>query len=84
LPAVPVVLFSVPVLLAIGWDARDTDWGSWFVPITALVMVVDGIAAGVMAIVSLVKGERWVLLLAPLVVAAFCVFLVVGEVFIWE
>ena len=54
------------------------------VPITALVMLVAGIAAGVIAIVSLVKGERRVMLLAPLVIGALCAFLAVGEAFIWE
>ena len=84
LSAVSVVLFSMLALLGVVWDARDTDWGSWLVPITALVMLVAGIAAGVMAIVSLVKGERRALLLAPLLIGALCAFLVVGEAFIWE
>lgn len=62
-----------------------SDWGTGFAVITMLVGLVAAVAASVMAIVSLVKGERWTLLLVPLCAfPALLVFLIVGEAFWWE
>ena len=56
---------------------------SFIVAAALAVMVVAGvataIAAGVLAVTAAVKGERSIVLLAPLLVGAFWVMFVLGE-----
>ena len=83
LATVSVAVLGVLALLSV-WDVRDTDWGSWFVPIALACFFAAGIGAGAAAVVAIVKGERSGLLAVPVVVGALSAFVLVGEAFIWE
>ena len=81
--AVSVVLL-LGLVVASFWDVRDTGWGSWFVPVTALSALVAGIGAGAGAVAAMLRGERWVLLFLPTLLGIFSVLVLVGEAFVWE
>jgi hypothetical protein len=83
LSALSVVVIGL-VALASVWDARDTGWGGWLVPAAVILGLGAGIGGAGAAIAALVKGERRLLLAAPILVGAFCAFVLLGELFIWE
>jgi hypothetical protein len=83
LSAVSVVVIALVALLSV-WDVRDTDWGAWLVPAAVISGLGAGIGGAGTAIASLLKGERWLLLAAPILVGAFCTFVLLGELLVWE
>jgi hypothetical protein len=83
LSAVSVALIGLVALLSV-WDARDTDWGAWLVPAAVTLGLGAGIGGAGAAIASLLKGERRHLLALPILIGAFCAFVLLGELFIWE
>ena len=83
LSAVSVAVIGLVALLSV-WDVRDTDWGAWLVPTAVLLGLGAGIGGAGAAIASLLKGERWLLLALPILIGAFCAFVLLGELFIWE
>ena len=56
-----------------GWGARLA------LGVTGAAAVATALAAGVIAVIAIVKGERSLLLLAPLLFGAFWVIFVLGE-----
>ena len=78
-----VVVLTLLVVLS-AWDVRDSGWGSWFVPAAATFALAAVIVGGAVAAVSLLRGERSILLVLPIALAALCTFAVVGEAFLWE
>ena len=83
LSAASVVVIGLVALLSV-WDVRDTDWGAWLVPTAVILGLGAGIGGAGTAIASLVKGERWPLLALPILIGAFCTFVLLGELFVWE
>ena len=83
LSAVSAVVIGLVALLSV-WDVRDSDWGAWLVPIAVILGFGAGIGGAGAAITSLLKGERWLLLALPILIGAFCTFLLVGELLVWE
>ncbi len=74
--------------IVIGWAAGGDsfmDNNLWFSWTVLLLGLAAGIAACLMAIVAMLKGEVWALLWVPLCAfPALVVLVVVGEAFIWE
>ena len=83
LSAVSVAVIGLVALLSV-WDVRDTDWGAWLVPTAVILGLGAGIGGAGAAIASLLKGERWLPLALPILIGAFCAFVLMGELFIWE
>lgn len=83
LAAASAALMVALVVLSL-WDARDTGWGSWVVPITAVAAFAAGIGGGAAAIVALAGGERRKAFAFPGAVGLISVFAILGEIFIWE
>jgi hypothetical protein len=83
LSALSVVVIGLVLLLSV-WDVRDTDWGAWLVPTAVVLGLGAGIGGAGAGIASLLKGDRWLLLALPTLIGAFCTFLLLGELFVWE
>jgi hypothetical protein len=83
LSAVSVVVIGLVLLLSL-WEVRDTDWGAWLVGTLVTLGLGAGIGGAAAAIASLLKGERWLLLAVPILIGAFCAFVLLGELFWWE
>jgi hypothetical protein len=83
LSAVSAAVVGLVALLSV-WDARDTDWGAWLIPIAVVLGLGTGIGGAGAAVAALLKGERWTLLALPLLIGALCAFVLLGELFIWE
>jgi len=75
-------LIGLVALLSV-WDVRDTDWGGWLVPVAVILGLGAGIGGAGAAIGSL-RRERWLLLALPILIGAFCTFVLLGELFVWE
>ncbi len=75
-------VFALLVILGALAGVGITDWG-WgarlAVGISSLAGVATALAAGVIAAVAVVKGERSLVLLVPLLFGAFWVMFVLGE-----
>jgi hypothetical protein len=83
LTAASVVMIGLVALLSV-WDVRDTDWGEWLVPTAVILGLGAGIGGAAAAIASLLEGERRFLLTLPILIGAFCTFVLLGELFLWE
>jgi hypothetical protein len=83
LSAVSVVVIGLVALVSV-WDVRDTGWGAWLVPTAVILGLGAGIGGAAAAIASLLKGERRFLLTLPILIGAFCTFVLLGELFLWE
>jgi hypothetical protein len=71
----------LPILGVIGANViTDPGWGaSLALGLSGAVAVATALAAGVIAVIAIVKGERSLLLLGPLLFGAFWVMFVLGE-----
>ena len=71
----------LPILGVIGANViTDPGWGASLAPgLSGAVAVATALAAGAVAVVAVVKGERSILLLGPLLFGAFWVMFVLGE-----
>jgi hypothetical protein len=83
LSALAVLVIGLVALLSV-WDVRDTGWGEWLVPAVVILGLGAGIGGAGAGIASVLKGERWPLLALPILIGAFCTFVLVGELFVWE
>ena len=83
LSALSVVVIGLVALLSV-WDVRDTDWGGWLVPVAVILGLGAGIGGAGAAIASLLQRERRLLLALPILIGAFCTFVLLGELFVWE
>lgn len=75
------VVVLLPILGVIGATViTDPGWGaSLALGLSGAVAVTTALAAGVIAVIAIVKGERSLLLLGPLLFGAFWVMFVLGE-----
>ncbi len=75
------VVVLLPVLGAIaGFGTADWGWGVRLaLGLSGTAAVATALAAGVIAVIAIVKGERSLVLLVPLLFGAFWVIFVLGE-----
>ena len=79
-----VVLFSLFIGVGITADAARIPFSNpfrfWSILVTLISTVVSAVAAGVVALVAIFRrAERSILMLLPLLVAAFVLFWTIGE-----
>jgi hypothetical protein len=65
--------------LVTGRDLVDTN--HWFVSVLVPLWLGFGIAGGVTSVVAMVKGERWRVLIVPLVSGVLCALVLAWELF---
>ena len=74
-----VVLLAVDGAL-VGLGVTDWGWGARLaIGLSGAAGVATAITAGVLAVIAVVKGERSIVLVAPLLFGAFWVMFVLGE-----
>jgi hypothetical protein len=63
-------------------DVPDWGWGSQLaVGLTGLLAVLTAVVAGGIAVRAIVRGDRSIVLLAPLLFGGVCLSILVGELF---
>lgn len=78
--AAGVIALFVVLGTLVGAGITEWGWGARLaLGLSAAAGVATAIAAGVIAVIAVVKGERSILLLGPLLFAAFWVMFVLGE-----
>ena len=75
------VVVLLPILGLVGAAViTDAGWGARLaLGLSGALAVAIALAAGVIAVIAVVKGERSILLLGPLLFGAFWVMFVLGE-----
>ena len=77
-----VLLFCVFIAVSLTLDAAGIPVGTfryWLILVPLISAVVSAVAAGVVALVAIFRRERSILMLLPLLVAAFVLFWTIGE-----
>lgn len=73
-----VVMFLINSFIFISMP--ETSWGPMVLPFYGILMMVCGLLAGVLGVISLVKGERsWMVWLICVLPGLWVVFMLAGE-----